>query len=141
MLVIPLGASNLYIEPIYLQAENGPIPELKRVVVSTGNRVAMEPTLEEALAKLFALAPGAVPSVGSTTASAQTATQQSGAQTNAQAAPGATAATGELASVIQSANQHYTRAQDALKAGDWATYGSEQKALEADLKRLADLTR
>ena len=43
--------------------------------------------------------------------------------------------------MIQSANQHYTRAQDALKAGDWARYGDEQKALEADLKRLGELTR
>ena len=53
MLVIPIGGSNLYVEPIYLQAQNGPIPELKRVVVSTGNRVVMEPTLEEALNRLF----------------------------------------------------------------------------------------
>ena len=43
--------------------------------------------------------------------------------------------------MIQSANQHFTRAQDAVKAGDWATYGNEQKALESDLRRLADLSR
>jgi uncharacterized membrane protein (UPF0182 family) len=148
MLVIPLGSSNLYVEPIYLQAENGPIPELKRVIVSTGNRVVMEPTLEEALSRLFNLTPGAVPSVGSTASSAQAA--QTGGQPPAQPAAGAgqAGATGaqaappsELTSVIQSANQHYTRAQDALKNGDWATYGSEQKALEADLKRLAELTQ
>jgi hypothetical protein len=142
MLVIPLGNSNLYVEPIYLQAENGPIPELKRVVVSTGNRVVMEPTLEEALTRLFAATPGVVPSVGSTAASAQAA--QAAAPPNGQAAqavPGAAgpAASPQLAAVIQSANQHYTRAQDALKAGDWATYGSEQKALADDLKRLSDL--
>jgi uncharacterized membrane protein (UPF0182 family) len=150
MLVIPIGNSNLYVEPIYLQAENGPIPELKRVVVSTGSRVVMEPTLEEALTRLFAAAPGVVPSVGSTTASAQAATQQAsppaaqaGGQTAAQAAPaaGGPAATPELARVIQSANGHYQRAQDALKAGDWARYGEEQRLLEADLKRLAELAR
>jgi uncharacterized membrane protein (UPF0182 family) len=143
MLVIPLGASNLYVEPIYLQAENGPIPELKRVIVSTGNRVVMEPTLEEALTRLFAGTPGVVPSVGSTAASAQ-AVQAGALPAAGQAVPSASgqpAASSELASVIQSANQHYTRAQDALKAGDWARYGDEQRALEADLKRLGELAR
>jgi uncharacterized membrane protein (UPF0182 family) len=139
MLVIPLGSSNLYVEPVYLQAENGPIPELKRVVVSTGNRVVMEPTLEEALMKLFAGSPGVVPSVGSTAATGA----QTGGQPTTQAVPGTGAAggTAELAAVIQSANQHYARAQEALRAGDWARYGDEQRALEADLRRLADLTR
>jgi hypothetical protein len=43
--------------------------------------------------------------------------------------------------VIQSANGHYTRAQEALRAGDWARYGEEQRALEADLRRLSELAR
>jgi uncharacterized protein len=142
LLVIPLGASNLYVEPIYLQAENGPIPELKRVVVSTGNRVVMEPTLEEALAKLFNVPASSVPSVGSTVGSAQAAAPVNG-QSDAQAAPagGTAIATTELAGVIQSANLHYTRAQEALRTGDWARYGEEQRLLEADLRRLAELTR
>src|SRR4051812_24950323 len=139
MLVIPIGNSNLYVEPIYLQAQNGPIPELKRVVVSTGSRVVMEATLEEALTKLFAAAPGVVPSVGSTAASAQAATQGAAQAASSAGAPAATSS--ELASVIQSANGHYTRAQDALRAGDWARYGDEQRALEADLKRLSELAR
>ena len=87
LLVIPLGASNLYVEPVYLQAENGPIPELKRVVVSTGSRVVMEPTLEEALARLFNLPAANVPSTGSTVTSAQAAAP-AGGQTAAQAVPG-----------------------------------------------------
>lgn len=147
LLVIPIGASNLYVEPIYLQAQNGPIPELKRVVVSTGSRVVMEPTLEEALAKLFNLPPATVPSVGSTASSAQGATAQGAApaagQATGQAVPGsaASAPTAELASIIQSANIHYTRAQEALRTGDWARYGEEQRLLEADLRRLDELTR
>jgi uncharacterized membrane protein (UPF0182 family) len=142
MLVIPLGASNLYVEPIYLQAENGPIPELKRVVVSTGNRVVMEPTLEDALAKLLNVPPSNVPSVGSTVGSAQSAAS-AGGQTAGQAAPGAGggAAPPEVAAVIQSANLHFTRAQEALRVGDWARYGEEQRLLEADLRLLGDLTR
>lgn len=53
MLVIPIGRSNLYVEPIYLQAERGRLPEMKRVVLASGNRVVMEATVEEALEKLF----------------------------------------------------------------------------------------
>src|SRR5262249_1949179 len=69
LLVIPVGNANLYVEPIYLQAAQGPLPELKRVVVATGNRIAMEPTLEAALARLFdtgtLLPAAAAPSTGS----------------------------------------------------------------------------
>ncbi|MGE3913511.1 MAG: UPF0182 family protein [Chloroflexota bacterium] len=149
MMVIPLGASNLYVEPIYLQAENGPIPELKRVIVSTGNRVIMEPTLDEALARLFAGAPGVVPAGGQQAGaqppapSAGQQPAQAGAPQPAQAVPGAgpAPAASNLATIIQSANQHYQRAQEALKAGDWTRYGEEQRALEADLRRLDELTR
>ena len=53
MLVIPVGQSNLYVEPIYLQADQGSIPEMKRVIMATGNSIVMEPTVSEALAQLF----------------------------------------------------------------------------------------
>jgi uncharacterized membrane protein (UPF0182 family) len=53
MLAIPIGRSNLYVEPIYLQASSSQLPEMKRVVVATGNRVAMGVTVDEALAQLF----------------------------------------------------------------------------------------
>ena len=143
LLVIPLGASNLYVEPIYLQAENGPIPELKRVVVSTGNRVVMEPTLEEALAKLFNLPPATVPSVGSTASSApgRRASRPARRPGRRCPAPAPRPPRPSWRAIIQSANQHYTRAQEALRAGDWARYGEEQRLLEADLRRLAELTR
>jgi len=80
-----------------------------------------------------------VPSVGSTAASAQAATQGAAQAASSAGAPAATSS--ELASVIQSANGHYTRAQEALRAGDWARYGDEQRALEADLKRLSELAQ
>ena len=47
LLVIPIEESLLYVQPIYLRAEGGTIPELKRVVVAHENRVAMAETLEE----------------------------------------------------------------------------------------------
>src|SRR3954452_8001176 len=53
LLVIPIEESLLYVQPLYLQAEGGRIPELKRVVVAYQNRVVMHETLEGALAELF----------------------------------------------------------------------------------------
>ncbi len=44
MFMIPIAESFLFVEPIYLQAENSRLPELKRVVVANGNDIAMEPT-------------------------------------------------------------------------------------------------
>ncbi len=125
LLVIPVGTSNLYVEPIYLQAENGPIPELKRVIVSTGNRLVMEPTLDEALAKLFG--------AGVAAQTAQPAGAPRPAAVDGSASP-------EVAALIRSASDQFARAQEALRAGDWARYGEAQKALEADLRQLAELT-
>ena len=49
LLMIPVGTSFLFVEPIYLQAENSRLPELVRVVVANGNQIAMEPTFQQAL--------------------------------------------------------------------------------------------
>ena len=54
LLVIPVGNSILYAEPIYIQAEGISFPELKRVILATGERVVMEDSLQEALAALTA---------------------------------------------------------------------------------------
>ena len=53
LLVIPIEESLLYVQPLYLQAEGGRIPELKRVVVAYQNQVVMQETLDGALAELF----------------------------------------------------------------------------------------
>src|SRR5207244_10750761 len=53
LLVIPIEESLLYVQPLYLRAEGGRIPELKRVVVAYLNQVVMEETLEAGLARLF----------------------------------------------------------------------------------------
>ncbi len=53
MIVIPIGASNLYVEPLYLQAEEGRLPEMKRVILASGNRVVMQPSVEASLTALL----------------------------------------------------------------------------------------
>lgn len=49
LLMIPIGESFIFVEPIYLQAETGRLPELKRVIVANGNKIAMEKTFQAAL--------------------------------------------------------------------------------------------
>src|SRR5439155_20303424 len=53
LLVIPIEESLIYVQPLYLRAEGGRIPEMKRVVVAHQNRVVMEETRDAGLARLF----------------------------------------------------------------------------------------
>ena len=53
LLVVPIAQSLLYVEPLFLQAARGQIPELKRVIVAYGDRIVMERDLESCLAELF----------------------------------------------------------------------------------------
>src|SRR5258708_23519335 len=65
LLVVPIESSILYVSPLYLRAESGQLPELKRVIAAYGNRVVMEETLGAALAALFKeTAPVATPPFG-----------------------------------------------------------------------------
>ncbi len=112
LMVIPVKDSLLYIEPVYLQAERGKIPELRRVVVAYEDRIAMGETLNEALRSIFSgWTPPTRPAAGKSPASP---------------APGADWA-GRAWAV-------YQRGQEALKRGDWAGYGQAMKDLENILK-------
>jgi uncharacterized membrane protein (UPF0182 family) len=64
LLVIPIERSLMYVEPLYIAAEKGQLPELKRVIVGFGERIAMEETLEGAMARVFGGAPPRVAAVG-----------------------------------------------------------------------------
>ncbi|HWC29483.1 MAG TPA: UPF0182 family protein, partial [Dehalococcoidia bacterium] len=64
LLMVPIGQGNLFVEPIYLQSSTSQLPELKRIVVANGNRIAMEPTLERSLAVVFGEVESSLPSAG-----------------------------------------------------------------------------
>jgi len=61
LLVMPVGAGLLYVEPIYLQSTNNALPTLVRVVVTDGQRFVMEPSFDQALARLVSMQPNALP--------------------------------------------------------------------------------
>ena len=127
LLVIPIKETLVYVQPLYLRAEGGKIPELKRVVVALENRVAMGETLEEGLGMLFGASAGGRQVLAAADS------------TTGVAAPGAAAAAGVSAApadLIRQAQQHYDRAIAAQRAGDWATYGREIDQLGAILAQL-----
>src|SRR5262245_64802782 len=58
LLAIPIGESLIYVQPLYLAAaEQGALPEPRRLIVAYGNQIAMEPTLEQSLARIFGGSP------------------------------------------------------------------------------------
>jgi len=121
LLVIPIGNSLLYVEPLYLQAETARMPELKRVIAASGERVVMANTLQEALA-----------SIGGAPVPVVTEEGEEGEE-------GIEAA--GLHDLTLSALEHYARAQEYLQEGDWAGYGAELEAMRRDLERLEETTR
>jgi len=124
LLLIPLGRSVLYVEPVFLEAETGGLPELKRVIVAAGEQVAMEPTLGESLAAIFG---------------AETPPTEVVVVPPASPAPEETVSA-DIANLIEEAHLHYNQVQQYLKAGEWAEYGKELDALKAVLDQLAELT-
>jgi len=147
LLAIPVGDSFIYVEPIYLEAkqeeaqtppaaqESGgrkqqtrqparqeiartaALPELKRVIVAMGNRVAMEETLDMALSRVL----GAV-------------------ATHKKEVSRIMPETGKISDLGALALKYYNTAKDYLQKGDWAGYGRELEKLENILKQLSKTT-
>ncbi|MDP9374753.1 MAG: UPF0182 family protein [Chloroflexota bacterium] len=132
LLVIPLGDTILYVQPLYLQAANSPLPELKRIIVASNQGVVMSDTLQTGLTALAQGRSGTVlaaPGTGPGTAGQVPQGGQGGS-----GSPPAGAPQGNLA---EQALDRYNRAQDALRRGDWTTYGQELAAMESLLRQLA----
>jgi uncharacterized protein len=128
LMVIPIKESLIYVQPLYLRAESGKIPELRRVIVAAENQIAMEPTLEASLARIFGnVAAGAA---ATTVPAAPVHAGQPGA------APAATPVV-NAQNLAEQARQHYERAIQAQRAGDWAKYGEEIKQLGVVLEQLS----
>lgn len=128
LLVIPIEQSLLYIQPLYLRAVDGRIPELKRVIVGYGNDIAMGVDLEDALKRIFAGMPGSRPDVLGRTAIPLPAVG---------ALPVPDPDT-PPASPAARAQRHYDALRDAAAAGDWTRFGQELDALGESLRTLEE---
>ena len=112
LLVIPIENSFLYVEPVYLTAEGTNIPQLIRIIVVSGDKVVMEPTLDEAISAVFGSKP-----------------------LEKKAVPIATAAEPDQ---LVRAREKMNAAQEALQQGKWEEFGKAMEALKDVLKPKPD---
>lgn len=115
LLAIPIEESLLYVQPLYLAAEKGSLPELKRVITVYGNRIAMKENLDDSLAQLFG-----------------TEIQQEDRVEVAQTAGAVT----EEKGLARQALEHYERSLQLLREGNWSEFGEELQQLEAVLRSM-----
>ena len=121
LFVIPINNSIMYVEPVYLEASNQAIPEMKRVIVAYGDKIAYESTLADALADLF----GEDENGGQSQSASASSGKNNSGKSN----------TKEL---IQKANEAYENAVNAQKSGNWKKYGDYLDELEKYLNQLED---
>ena len=120
LFVIPIGTSLLYVEPVYLEATNQAIPEVKRVIVAYQDKIAYEPTLGEALISLFGGEAG------------------KGDKTDEDGGGGS--GSDDIASLVAKAQNAYDKAIECQKNGDWEGYGKYIKQLEGYLTKLVNMS-
>jgi uncharacterized membrane protein (UPF0182 family) len=134
---LPIDNALLYVEPLYLQAVNGQIPELKRVIVVSGDQIIMRETLAAALQAFFG---ETAPALTSTEPSAVTSETEPTPETTPAAPSTAEPLSQDVNQLATTASNHYEAAQKALQNGDWATYGEELEKMKAALDTLVKLT-
>jgi hypothetical protein len=125
LLVIPIGKALLYAEPIYLQAERSPMPELRLVVLALQDRLAYGPTFESAMTGLFG---AGVSSTSVAAAPAEAAHKP--------ALAGAAQPAADLKSLIAAAAQDFAEYQRLTAAGKLAEAGQKLEELKRKLEDL-----
>ena len=138
MFVIPVEDSLMYVEPIYLQADNdSSLPEVKRVIAVFNDNIAYEATLGDALKTLFGREIGELAFVGEIDADpAEVEAAENGEVPEGEAAEGGTAVAGSQDELIQKANEAFNNAVSAQQNGNWAAYGDYLKELQHYLEAL-----
>jgi uncharacterized membrane protein (UPF0182 family) len=140
LIVMPIGRALLYAEPIYLQAERSPMPELRLVVLALQDRLAYAPTFEGAMAGLFG------GGVSSTTATATTPSNRNPSNTPAppraeQPAGGATAGPRDVNGLAAAAAQDLADYQRLTAEGKLGEAGRKLEDLKRTLEQLAPARR
>ena len=119
-LVLPVGDTFLYVDPIYIQANEASMPQLKKIVLAVGNRLIYTDTYEEALAQLSAGARDLVQQASATPAAAPaSAPAQQGQSAPADAR-------------LQRIRDLLRRYRELAAQGKWAEAGKELEAIEAE---------
>ena len=139
LLTLPLGGGLLYVQPVYVQASSGTsFPILQKVLVSFGDQIAFEDTLDEALDALFGGNSGAVAGDSDMPAGE---TGDEPAADGGDAAEPSTPSTGsatqsaEMQAALQAMQQALADRDQAMKDGDWTAYGEADARLRAALEQ------
>jgi hypothetical protein len=121
MLVLPVGNTFLYVEPLYIQAAEARMPQLKKVVLAIGNTLIYRDTYEQALGDLGALMQGGI---------AEAAKQPAAAAdvTGAAAGPAPDR-------LRESIRNHLRRSRELFSQGKWSEAGKELDAIEAEVRK------
>ncbi|HSG85416.1 MAG TPA: UPF0182 family protein [Candidatus Limnocylindrales bacterium] len=135
LLVVPVQDSIVYLQPVYLQSTGSSFPEFQRIVVASPTSVVWADTLREALGLLLEADGGIAPPPSPGPSPTPGASPSPGISPT----PGPTPPSGDVQALIEYANFHFELAQQALRAGDFATYGAEMDLVEAALAELTTL--
>jgi uncharacterized membrane protein (UPF0182 family) len=127
LIVIPIGRALLYAEPIYLQADRSPMPELRLVVLAVQDRLAYGPTFESAMAALFG---GAASTLSAQTSLAATGVRPTSATTETRAA------TEDVNALIADAARDLSDYQQLTAAGRLGDAGQKLESLKRKLEEL-----
>jgi uncharacterized membrane protein (UPF0182 family) len=125
ILVLPMGNTFLYVQPIYIQSTEASMPQLKKVVLAEGNRLIYSDTYDGALAQLSA---GAQQLVQQATSSAAPAPSGAAPSQTAASVPGADVR-------LQAVRDHLRKYREFASQGHWAEAGKELEAIEAEVKK------
>jgi uncharacterized membrane protein (UPF0182 family) len=143
LIVVPVGDALLYLQPVYLQSTASAFPEFQRIIVASTTQVVWAPTLAESL-ELLLEAQGNAPEPSPSPTPPPTPSPSPGEPSPTPTAePTATPPTGDLpddvAGLIAFANTHFELAEQALRDGDFATYGEEIELVRRALARLEEI--
>jgi len=122
ILVLPVGNTFLYVDPIYIQASEGSMPQLKKIVLAVGNRLVYADSYEQALAQL-----------GSEGAPAAAQTSSTTSPPSATTAIPAPAPGGDPR--LQRVRDHLRRYRELVSQGRWSDAGKELEAIENEVKQ------
>jgi len=133
LIVVPVGGSLIYLQPVYLQSQSSKFPAFQRIVVASPRNIVWGSTLQDALNLLLAKEGGG-PSPSPTPTPAPTPSATPGPSSSPGTEP--TPPPGDVAALVADANLHFERAQQALRDQDFARYGQELELLKQDLAQL-----
>jgi len=124
MTVLPVDNKFFFVQPLYLQADQARMPQLKKVVVAVGNRLIYTDTYDQALAELGAAAASAKPAGSNETLTSE-----------AKPTPPVSTTTMDPKAKLQSVRQKMDRYRQLASQGKWAEAGRELEAIDAELRK------